>query len=103
MDDLMLDGKRLSQFIESFGDSDDLISFDSIPAELDGGTDLEGYPKWKPVAIATDVSALKGLYAKIPGPLPALYERLALTYRWLEVNVGDQLRLLANPPGPTLR
>jgi len=100
----MLDDALLARFIDSFGNFDDFRALDPVPTELNGGTDFErGYPKWKPAAIATDVSALKDFYARIPGPLPALYEQLALTYRWLEVYLGDSLRLLANPPGPALR
>lgn len=48
------------------------------------------------------MSALKAFYARIPGPLPALFEQLALNYRWLEVHLDDHVRLLANPPGPGL-
>ena len=100
----MLDDAMLARFVESFGKSDDLLAIDPVPPELDGGTDSQwGYQRWKPASVATDVEALKELYERIPGPLPALYERLALNYRWLEVYVSDELRLLANPPGPTLR
>src|SRR5687768_17456801 len=98
MDVLMLnDDALLARFIESFAKFDDLIATDPIPAELDGGWDPEWrFPKWKPAAIATDVDSLKRFYERIPGPLPALYERLVLNYRWLEVYLNDDLRLLAN-------
>jgi hypothetical protein len=99
----MLDEALLARFIESFGKFEDLIASNPVPHELDGGTDAEfGFQRWKPVAHKTDVNALNDVYARIPGPLPALYEQLVLSYRWLEVYLNDHLRLLANPPGPGL-
>ncbi len=104
MDALMLDDAILASFVESFAKFDDLMAMDPVPPELDDGTDSQwGYQKWKPASVSTVAEALKELYQQIPGPLPALYERLVLNYRWLEVYVSDDLRLLANPPGPTLR
>jgi hypothetical protein len=41
------------------------------------------------------------LYAILPARFPSLYERLVLSYRWAEVDLG-LFRLLANPPGPNL-
>src|SRR5437763_144343 len=99
----MLEDVILARFIESFGKFDDMLAPHPVPPELDGGTDRQrGIRRWKPAAIKTDVSALKDLYARIPGPLPALYEQLVLNYRWLEVYLDDHLRLLGNPPGPDL-
>lgn len=49
----------------------------------------------------TDASMLDQLYAKLPARFPPLYERLVLSYRWAEVDLGAY-RLLANPRGPDL-
>ncbi|HVS72720.1 MAG TPA: hypothetical protein VHQ47_15800 [Phycisphaerae bacterium] len=99
----MSDECLLARFVESFGRFEELLALESAPAELDGGPDPgDGYRRWKPVAVRTEVGALEGFYARIPGPLPALFEKLALSYRWLEVYLDDDVRLLANPPGAGL-
>jgi len=99
----MHDDSTLARFIESFGKFDGMRAPHPVTTEFDGGTDPQySDQRWKPALIATYVSALKGLYARIPGPLPPLYEQLVLTYRWLEVYLDDHLRLLGNPPGPDL-
>src|SRR3954453_7688457 len=96
----MLEDATLARFIESFEKFDDMRAPHPVPPEMDGGTDAEyGFQRWKPIALKTDVNALNDVYARIPGPLPELYERLVLNYRWLEVNLDDRLRLLGNPPG----
>jgi hypothetical protein len=59
-----------------------------------------GYLRWRPTLIATDRAELDPIYARIPGVFPKLYERLVLTYRWLDVELDSFLR--ANPPEPTL-
>jgi hypothetical protein len=42
------------------------------------------------------------LYARLPGRFPPLFEQLVTGYTWeSEVDLGP-LRLLPNPPGPTL-
>jgi len=60
-----------------------------------------GYLRWRPTLIATDRDQLDPIYARIPGVFPELYERLVLTYRWLDVDL-DSFLLRANPPEPTL-
>jgi hypothetical protein len=49
----------------------------------------------------TDRSELEPIYARLPARFPPLYERLVLSYRWAEVDLGS-FRLLANPPGSDL-
>lgn len=49
----------------------------------------------------TDATMLDPLYSMLPARFPLLYERLVLSYRWAEVDLGS-FRLLANPPGPDL-
>lgn len=56
---------------------------------------------WAPLKTITAPSLLEEVYAKLPGRFPPLYERLVLSYRWAEVDLGTY-RLLANPPGPNL-
>jgi hypothetical protein len=53
------------------------------------------------VPVRTSPEALRDLRAVLPAPLPPLYERLILTYRWPESDLGE-FRLLANPVGPRL-
>ena len=52
-----------------------------------------------PVRIGADAKSLEPLYAKLPMRFPRLYERLLLSYRWEEVDIGS-CTLLANPAGP---
>jgi hypothetical protein len=63
--------------------------------------DEHGWFDWRPLKSNTDASCLEPLYTHLPGRFPALYERLALTYRWAEAYL-DQYRLLPNPLGPDL-
>jgi hypothetical protein len=41
------------------------------------------------------------LYTKLSRRFPPLYERLVLSYRWAEIDLGAYC-LLPNPPGPDL-
>lgn len=102
----MLDEFEVTRrFIDSFGVFDWL----GIGREIDVDGDVRpllirvwnsnGWSEWRPLAADTPRSALEELYGVVPGPVPPLYERLILSYRWAEVDVG-RLRLLANlPPG----
>jgi len=47
---------------------------------------------------STDQSHLDEVYSKTKGPLPKLYEKLLLSYRWYRAEL-DEYHLLANPPG----
>ena len=71
------------------------------PDELSAGTDADGWHRWRPAEIPSVRDQLESLYQRLPGRFPALYEELVLTYRWLEIDL-QTVRLLANPPGPTL-
>lgn len=44
--------------------------------------DPDGWPEWRPIPADLPHAALQELYRHIPGPLPALYERLILSFRW---------------------
>jgi hypothetical protein len=96
------DDKLLARFVATFAQLDDLTCLprEPPPAEL-MHRDPGGGHRWCPAAIATGRDQLEALYRKIPGPFPALYERLVLSYRWLEVDLGTA-RLLPNTPGPRL-
>ena len=99
------DADLLERFVNSFHRFGELLAYEQVPPELDGGLDDSRWArqKWRPAAIATDPAALAPLYRKLPGRFPPLYESLALSYRWLEVELGDTVRLLSNPPGPALQ
>jgi hypothetical protein len=83
---------------------EDLLVDGSIPVELDDGRDDSRWARqlWKPAAIATEIADLSAIYDKLPGRFPPLYEQLVLSYRWLEVDLPEFARLLANSPGPAL-
>lgn len=92
----------LRQFIDTFGSFYELAEFADIypvVAELaTGEPDDLGQTHWRPARINTDRARLQTIYARLPGRFPRLYERLVLTYRWAEVDLGAYT-LLANPPG----
>ena len=95
----------LAQFTGTFGKFYELAEYAHIypiVAELAiGEPDDLGQTPWRPRRIETDRCWLDALYAKIPARFAPLYERLVLTYRWAEVDLGSYT-LLANPPGPDL-
>jgi hypothetical protein len=101
---LAKDDKLVQLFIASFESLDGLFFYEGsepLPEELSVGMDDEGYQHWRPAALATDRDALTPIYQRLSGSFPALYERLVLSYRWIEVHL-ETVMLLANPPGPTL-
>jgi hypothetical protein len=95
----------LEQFVGSFKKLDDMAANKElfpIAWELRSGElNQIGWPLWKPARGDTERSCLEPLYAKLPCRFPPLFERLVLTYRWAEVEVGSCM-LLANPLGPDL-
>lgn len=99
------DDDLVRRFVASFERHDDLIAFpcDAPPGELAVGPDpnFGECIRWNPRAISTPRSQLEPIYNRLPCPFPALYERLVLTYRWMEVYL-ESVALLANSPGPTL-
>ncbi|GAB5405954.1 MAG: hypothetical protein Aurels2KO_41850 [Aureliella sp.] len=70
----------------------DLLAVRSRPNDQESST-------WHPKEFQTPVSALSAI--RRIGPLPDLYESLALTYRWLAVDLVV-CRLLPNPPATDL-
>jgi hypothetical protein len=102
----MTDQSLLDQFVASFGtlDGDMCASREIFPIawELrDDESHESGEARWRPAKLDTSPSSLDPLYAKLPARFPPLYERLVLSYRWAEVDLGI-CRLLANPLGPDL-
>jgi hypothetical protein len=95
----------LAEFVGTFGKLYQLAEYADIypiVAQLAvGGPDELGQTHWQPARIETESRCLDPLYAKLPGRFPLLYERLVLTYRWAEVDLG-RYTLLANPPGADL-
>jgi hypothetical protein len=98
-------GQLLEAFIACFSKFDEMREYkawDSTVWQLRSGeADKDGRYPWAPLKSSTDASLLEPLYAKLPGRFPALYERLVLTYRWAQVDLGS-LRLMPNPPGEDL-
>jgi len=92
----------LHKFIAAFGKFNELAEYvDIYPvvAELAvGEADENSQTHWRPARVDTNAQSLNALYAKLPSRFPPLYERLVLTYRWAEVDLG-KYTLLANPPG----
>ncbi len=77
-------------------------SLDPLASQFSTGEKNEfGGQLWRPISQATDSSMLEPLYTKLPARFPPLYERLVLTYRWAEVDLGSY-RLFGNPLGPDL-
>ena len=95
----------LEQFVASFEKLDELWTskeIDPIAWELGvGEVDEYGHRNWRPLKVRTDRSSLEPLYTKLPGRFPPLFELLALSYRWAEVDLRA-FRLLPNPPGTDL-
>ena len=102
----MSEADLLARLITAFGRLGDTVVYggEAVPPELDDGYDDSPWatPRWKPAATETDPAALSELYARLPGRFPPLYERLVLSYRWLDVQLDGLLVFLANPPGPSL-
>jgi hypothetical protein len=82
------DGMRLGLDLELEGDITDIVA---------ASFDERGWTEWRPARVDLPADALRELYRFVPGPMPPLYERLILSYRWTEVDVG-QLRLLGSLP-----
>jgi hypothetical protein len=99
------DDELIRRFVASFERLDGLEYWQSatLPAELAAEPDVDDGQtvRWRPAVIVTDREQLAPIYQKLPGRFPALYERLVLTHRWIEVDL-QTVRLLANPPGSTL-
>lgn len=98
------DAALLQRFVNTFNELDDSIYTHLLPP-ADGfiaGIDPEDWNliRWKPACLPTRRSAISAI--RIAGPLPRLYEMLALTYRWPMVDLR-LLRLLPNEPASDLR
>jgi hypothetical protein len=96
-------GDLLERYIASFPRLDRMVAQqDSALSELGTGpADEFGFQPWRPLPFKTEASALEPLYAELPAPFPSLYEKLVLSYRWAEVELG-LYALVANPPGADL-
>jgi hypothetical protein len=99
------DDELLRKFIDTFVVFDELWIHEEFETTgdvtplLSHPWDEEGWSYWRPVAESLSRDVLRELYREVPGPLPPLYERLILSYRWAQADV-DRLTLLSNlPPG----
>jgi hypothetical protein len=95
----------LERFVASFEKLDEMSAFpeiDPFAYELRfGQTDQFGQIQWRPSKTVAEPRLLDPLYARLPARFPPLYERLVLSYRWAEVDLGS-FTLLANPAGADL-
>ena len=93
----------LHRFVEAFPLLDDLEWYEDapLPTGLSCSEPVDSLPqRWKPAQINTPADALCDI-RKGRQPLPSLFEQLATSYRWLEVDLGV-CRLLANCPANAL-
>ena len=92
----------LRRFVGTFGAFDDLRACrdlvgpgDIRPLLVEPWDLASGFARWKPIMEQTPRSELEQLYQSVPGSFPDLYEQLALSYRWYDVDIG-QLRLVTS-------
>lgn len=98
------DDRLVQRLIAAFGVLGDLVVWggvENVSSELAAGFDDSPWarPLWKPVPIDTPRGELEDCYSILGGEFPPLYERLVLSYRWLEIDLKGFVRLFANPPG----
>src|SRR5688572_28361582 len=97
------DAVLLQRFVQTFELFDDrrigqVIVVDGDVTPLLGHPwDADGWSEWRPIRAELRPNSLQELYARIPGPLPPLYEQLILSHHWAEIDVG-LVRLLGNLP-----
>jgi hypothetical protein len=101
----MNDDELLEKYVDAFPSLSEMLAHETLfPIAWQlavGDDDQYGYKRWRPIKLETAPSMLEGIYAKLPARLPKLFERMVLSYRWAEVDLGTY-RLLSNPPGPDL-
>jgi hypothetical protein len=95
----------LEEYVATFSRLDemvvDIVWFPPAMPLVVGDTDLSAFKHWEPAKVETFPTHLAEVYAKLPARFPRLFERMVLSYRWAEVDLGTYT-LLANPPGPDL-
>ncbi len=92
----------VERFVGSFERLDEMSVSDPIALRLaTGDRDRHGSRRWRPIKVETESSSLDLIYSTLPRRFPPLFERLVLSYRWAEVDLGPY-RLIANPPGSGL-
>lgn len=94
------DEQIIEAFVASFRLEQSFTHDKPPPPEMNAGIDPDDWNclLWKPMRIDSSRDELKQLYQHIGAKFPPLYERLVLTWRWLDAWV-DGMRLFANPPG----
>jgi hypothetical protein len=92
------DEQLLTEFVDSFAKLDDMIvwNLDDAAPELQAGR-IGNHDRWRPNRKQTDPEMLIPLYHRLRCRFPPLYERLVLSYRWLNVEL-ELLELFGNPP-----
>ena len=99
------DSELLVRFVAAFERLDDLGYYQRkpLPPELLAESDPDGraFLRWRPAAMSTTPDSLSVIHSRM-GTLPSLFEQLALSFRWLEVDLG-LCRLLPNKPANDLK
>jgi len=100
----MFDDQLIADFVAAFETDQFFDHRNPSPEELNAGIDPQDWNRilWTPKRIETPKSQLRPIYDRFGKPFPPLYERLILTWKWLDVSTKKKVRLFANPPGPTL-
>lgn len=97
------DDELIKAFVESLEFHQFFTHEAPPPSELNAGIDPNDWNcvRWRPSRIETPRKAIVGNSRLSGVAFPPLYERLVLTYRWLEVWT-HKIRLFSNPPGASL-
>lgn len=78
----------LEQYVGTFAKLDEMVAdeaWDPLAPDLDTGeVDLIGRKIWQPFRFTSPRECLDLIYGKLPARLPPLFERLVLSYRWIE-------------------
>lgn len=98
------DEQLVECFVASFEKLSNMVAYKTDPVAQElavSNPDQYGFKRWQPKRVGTGRAAPEAIYVQLPGRFPPLYERLALSWRWAEVDLQSHC-LLANPPGPDL-
>jgi len=99
----MDDEELLEKYVATFSSLDEMVVdiawFPAAATLVVDDDDAGDFKYWKPLKGETSPTHLEEVYAKLPARFPKLFERMVLSYRWAEVDLGTYT-LLANPPGP---
>jgi hypothetical protein len=88
----MNDEELLEKYVATFSRFDEMVvDIVWVPLAMPlvvGDSDLDDFKQWEPLKVETDPAELEEVYANLPARFPRLYERMVLSYRWAEVDLG---------------